>query len=104
MRGSAAARQNRAHPPAHTAPLAGPAGHWPQAAAAWQQQVLGFATTPDSGSETHDDFKPKYKAEPVADVNDTIKKDIDGNKVFIYMKVWGRRGQQQRRSQESSNA
>ncbi|KAI8463697.1 MAG: thioredoxin-like protein [Monoraphidium minutum] len=54
-------------------------------AAAWQQG-RGFAIGADTGSETHDDFKPKYKAEPVADVADQIRKDIASNAVFIYMK------------------
>lgn len=81
-------------------PSSSPAA-WGQAAAAWQQQQQqlggqqrrGFAITPDSGSETHDDFKPKYKAEPASNVDEQIKKDISSNKVFIYMKVcswvWG---------------
>lgn len=42
-----------------------------------------------SGDDSHDDFKPKYKAEPVDDVTTTIEGDIKGNEVFIYMKVCG---------------
>lgn len=40
-----------------------------------------------SGEDSHDDFKPKYKAEPASDVNSTIENDINSHDVFIYMKV-----------------
>jgi len=39
-----------------------------------------------AGDESHDDFKPKYKSEPVSDAKTQIEKDIADNKVFIYMK------------------
>jgi hypothetical protein len=89
-----AARPRRARPvPPSDAPAGAhanaarpPAGGW-GAAAAWQQQRRGFAITPDSGSDTHDDFKPKYSAPPAGDVDAQIKEDIGSNKVFIYMKV-----------------
>lgn len=42
---------------------------------------------PDSGSDTHDDFKPKYKEPPADNVEDTIKNDVSTHKVFLYMKV-----------------
>ncbi|WIA19076.1 hypothetical protein OEZ85_003730 [Tetradesmus obliquus] len=50
------------------------------------QQLRSFAVV--SGDDSHDDFKPKYKQEPVAaeDVDAVIKQDIGSNKVFIYMK------------------
>ncbi|GBF91650.1 hypothetical protein Rsub_03954 [Raphidocelis subcapitata] len=54
------------------------------AAAGWQRR--GFAIGTDTSPDTHEDFKPKYKAEPASDVDDQIKKDIAGSKVFIYMK------------------
>jgi hypothetical protein len=40
-----------------------------------------------AGDDSHDDFKPKYKSEPVSDAKSQIEKDIADNKVFIYMKV-----------------
>jgi monothiol glutaredoxin len=36
-------------------------------------------------TDTHDDFKPKYKGEPVS-VDELIKKDIAAHRVFVYMK------------------
>lgn len=45
-----------------------------------------FGTVDTSSSDTHDDFKPKYKVEPVNDVNELIKKDVTTNSVFLYMK------------------
>lgn len=45
-----------------------------------------FGTVDTSSSDTHDDFKPKYKVEPVNDVNELIKKDVTSNPVFLYMK------------------
>jgi hypothetical protein len=52
-----------------------------------QQQLRSFSVV--SGDDSHDDFKPKYKQEPVGDgdVDAVIKHDINSNKVFIYMKV-----------------
>ncbi|KAF8064519.1 GRXS15 [Scenedesmus sp. PABB004] len=44
----------------------------------------GLAVVP--GDESHDDFKPRYKAEPVGDVEAQIKADVADNQVFIYMK------------------
>lgn len=56
------------------------------AAALRQQQPLAqFATV--SGEDSHDDFKPQYKGEPASDVQQQIKDDIKGSRVFIYMKV-----------------
>jgi hypothetical protein len=51
------------------------------------QQLRSFSIV--SGDDSHDDFKPKYKQEPVAadDVDSVIKQDIGSNKVFIYMKA-----------------
>jgi hypothetical protein len=53
------------------------------------QQLRCFSVV--SGEDSHDDFKPKYKQEPVAaeDVDSVIKQDINSNKVFIYMKASG---------------
>lgn len=47
-----------------------------------------FATQrPDSGSDTHDDFKPQYRAgSQGTDVEALIKNDISTHPVFIYMK------------------
>lgn len=50
-----------------------------------QQAQRGFAVV--SGEDSHDDFKPQYKTEPVSDAADTIRSDISANEVFIYMKV-----------------
>ena len=50
-----------------------------------QQLQRHFAVV--SGQDSHDDFKPKYKAEPVDDVTSTIQNDISSHDVFIYMKV-----------------
>jgi hypothetical protein len=52
-----------------------------------QQQLRSCSVV--SGEDSHDDFKPKYKQEPVGegDVDAVIKQDINSNKVFIYMKV-----------------
>ncbi|KAK9814449.1 hypothetical protein WJX72_006058 [[Myrmecia] bisecta] len=36
--------------------------------------------------DTHDDFKPKIKAQPSGSVDDQIKQDIGSHEVFIYMK------------------
>ncbi len=49
-----------------------------------------FAIVPDTGDETHDDFKPQYKQPPVQEdsVEAQIRKDVTNNSVFIYMKVW----------------
>lgn len=58
-----------------------------------QRLRRGFAVV--SGEDSHDDFKPKYKAEPVDDVTSTIEADIKGNEVFIYMKVGATSGSQQ---------
>lgn len=57
------------------------------AAAPQLQQLRRFAVV--SGDDSHDDFKPHYKQEPVPepDVDDQIKKDISSHQVFIYMKV-----------------
>lgn len=49
-----------------------------------QRLRRGFSVV--SGEDSHDDFKPKYKAEPVDDATSTIEADIKGNEVFIYMK------------------
>ncbi|KAF6255947.1 hypothetical protein COO60DRAFT_1702577 [Scenedesmus sp. NREL 46B-D3] len=51
-----------------------------------QQRLRSFSVV--AGEDSHDDFKPKYKQEPVdeGDVDAAIKQDINGNKVFIYMK------------------
>jgi len=51
------------------------------------QQLRRFAVV--SGEDSHDDFKPQYKQEPVPepDVNGQIKEDISSHQVFIYMKV-----------------
>lgn len=54
-----------------------------RSASAWRQYAIGTSTT----DETHDDFKPKYKEEPVSDVEATIQADIASHHVFIYMKV-----------------
>eukprot|EP00775_Hariotina_reticulata_P005021 gene5021-5262_t len=50
------------------------------------QQLRRYAVV--SGEDSHDDFKPHYKQEPVPepDVDDQIKKDISSHQVFIYMK------------------
>eukprot|EP00878_Enallax_costatus_P003499 GHUV01003713.1.p1 GENE.GHUV01003713.1~~GHUV01003713.1.p1 ORF type:complete len:158 (+),score=50.86 GHUV01003713.1:191-664(+) len=48
------------------------------------QQLRQLAVV--SGEDTHDDFKPKYKQEPVNDAEEQIKQDISSNDVFIYMK------------------
>eukprot|EP00879_Flechtneria_rotunda_P004658 GHRR01004919.1.p1 GENE.GHRR01004919.1~~GHRR01004919.1.p1 ORF type:complete len:156 (+),score=42.53 GHRR01004919.1:169-636(+) len=48
------------------------------------QQLRHFAVV--FGEDTHDDFKPKYKTEPVSDADEQIKQDIGNNQVFIYMK------------------
>lgn len=61
---------------------AGPAA---AAAACLQRLRRGFAVV--SGEDSHDDFKPKYKDEPVDDAKTTIENDIKSNQVFIYMKV-----------------
>lgn len=55
------------------------------------QQRLRRSFAVVSGEDSHDDFKPKYKAEPAADVNSTIENDIKSHEVFIYMKVGGHR-------------
>lgn len=36
--------------------------------------------------ESHDDFKPKYKADAPTDINALIENDIKTNTVFVYMK------------------
>ena len=48
-----------------------------------------MAITPDTGADTHDDFKPKYKqaASAPGDVEAQIRKDVADNKVLVYMKV-----------------
>eukprot|EP00877_Chromochloris_zofingiensis_P008107 jgi/Chrzof1/354/Cz01g12200.t1 len=58
-------------------------GFWQ--AAVWRNS-RAFAIGTDTGEETHDDFKPKYKQQPANDVEEQIKKDVSSNKVFIYMK------------------
>ena len=68
-----------ATPPTRPLPDPGAA----QSAAAWRQFAIGT----DTSSDTHDDFKPKYKQEPVSDAEATIKTDIAGHDVFVYMKV-----------------
>mmetsp|Transcript_26836 Transcript_26836/g.58532 ORF Transcript_26836/g.58532 Transcript_26836/m.58532 type:complete len:161 (+) Transcript_26836:71-553(+) len=45
-----------------------------------------FGTVDSSASETHDDFKPKYKQEPISDVASKIKQDVESNTVFVFMK------------------
>jgi len=45
----------------------------------------GFASKVGT-DDTHDDFKPQYKAEPVSDVNKLIEGDVKSNTVFVYMK------------------
>jgi hypothetical protein len=54
-----------------------------RSASSWRQYAIGTSTT----DETHDDFKPKYKQEPVNDVEAAIEADIASHPVFIYMKV-----------------
>lgn len=49
------------------------------------QQLRQFAVV--AGDDTHDDFKPKYKQEPVDNVKEQIMRDIASNDAFIYMKV-----------------
>lgn len=67
-----------------TAAVVACAGFWQ--AAVWRNS-RAFAIGTDTGEETHDDFKPKYKQQPANDVEEQIKKDVSSNKVFIYMKV-----------------
>lgn len=62
----------------------------PPTAKGAQQQLWRRAYaigTDTTGDETHDDFKPKYKAAPVDDVEAQIKKDVASHDAFIYMKV-----------------
>jgi hypothetical protein len=49
--------------------------------------VRARSTIVPGHDDTHDDFKPRYKAEAAEDVEDTIKNDISTHKVFLYMKV-----------------
>ena len=43
--------------------------------------------TVDGSVETHDDFKTKFKQEPVqSDVDSVIKADVTSSEIFIYMK------------------
>jgi monothiol glutaredoxin len=48
------------------------------------QHLRHFAVV--SGEDSHDDFKPVYKEEPVTDAEQQIQKDITNHDVFIYMK------------------
>jgi hypothetical protein len=52
------------------------------------------ARVPTTESDSHDDFKPKYRAEErdANSVEDQIKKDIQEHSVFLYMKVCASRG------------
>ena len=47
------------------------------------------ARVPTTEDDSHDDFKPKFHAEPrnAPSVEDQIKKDISDHSVFLYMKV-----------------
>jgi hypothetical protein len=66
-------------------PALTPASHAGAAssAGAWRHYAIGT----DTSSDTHDDFKPKYKEEPAGDAEATIRQDISGHDVFMYMKV-----------------
>ena len=44
-----------------------------------------MAQTPDT--DMHSDFQPQVKATPAVSVTEQIQQDIQGNKVFVYMKV-----------------
>lgn len=46
--------------------------------------VRQMAQTPDT--DMHSDFQPQVKATPAASVTEQIQQDIQGNKVFVYMK------------------
>lgn len=39
------------------------------------------------GADIHDDFKPQFKQEPATSAQETIREDLNQNRVMLYMKV-----------------
>lgn len=52
----------------------------------WQHSIRHLSGEVDPAPDSHDDFKPKVKAQPGDDVAGAITQDISQNKVFLYMK------------------
>ena len=49
--------------------------------------VLARGMAQASDTDMHSDFQPQVRSTPAASVTEQIQDDIQGNKVFVYMKV-----------------